>query len=208
MNINSVADIGWQPIMTLNIFVLVALWGITLFRKKLSYHTKAFLILALFSILGLASLIQFGLAAAGNVLIIGISPIAILLFGKNIAKRVFFMMFYGVAIIGFLTVSGYIQTGIDMSAFATASSSWINSIIGWAFVSAIITISIHVYNKELISNLKISRLNQKYLKHHILSQEKTIENYHTTNQQIEHFFVATQAVQKNYSYLFLLPQYL
>jgi len=161
--------IGWQPVMVAHVTIAMSLWGIVIFRNKISYNIQASFIVIMFLIIGLGGIYQFGLIAGSIAFLVISSPIATLLFGVKIGIATLAIALSGSAVIGLLIVSGNLQHELDLPAYAIASSSWFNSIIGWGLASTALTTSLYVFNKKLIHALAISKQNQEDIQ---LSKER------------------------------------
>ena len=170
-----IAEVGWQPIMGVHIVIAIILWSIFFFRSWIPFNYQAGFIVIIFLIIGLGGIFQFGLVAGGTVFLVASSPIATLFFGGRIGIATLILAFCGAVVIGLLTVSGNLKYGFDLASYVVAPSSWLSSIIGWGLASTALTVSLHVFNKNLINALKTSRLNQESLFRQQLSLEKTIE---------------------------------
>ena len=189
-----VIAIGWQPVMAIHIMVAISLWGIVIFRNKVSYNIQASSIVIMFLIIGLGGIYQFGLVAGGIAFLVISSPIATLLFGGKIGIITLVIALSGSVVMGFLIVSGILQHEFDLPAYAIASSSWFNSIIGWALASTALTASLYVFNKKLIRALTISKQHQEALQ---LSKERLNMVLEGSEQGFWDWNIETGEVQRN-----------
>lgn len=178
-------EVGWQPIMGVHTVIAIALWSIFFFRRRIPYNYQAGFIILIFLIIGLGGMVQFGLVAAGTVFLVATSPIATLFFGGRMGVVTMILTFCGSVVVGLLTITGSLTYGFDLVTYVVAPSTWLSSIIGWGLTSTALTISIFVFNKSLISALKISRQHQQSLFKHQLSLEKTIEERNNFNQELQ-----------------------
>jgi len=186
--------IGWQPIMAVHIMIAMSLWGIVIFRNKVSYNVQASFIVIIFLIIGLGGVYQFGLVAGSIAFLVISSPIATLLFGAKTGITTLAIALSGSSVIGVLVVSGNLQHGVDLPAYAIASSSWFNSIIGWSLASSALTASLYVFNKKLIHALTISKQNQEALQ---LSKERLNMVLEGSEQGFWDWNIETGEVQRN-----------
>lgn len=173
------SHIGWQPVMYAHIALAMMIWGITLFRTRIPYTIQAAAIITVFIIIGLGGIFQFGLIAAGTVFLVIASPIAILFFGKKAGIITFVLAFAGVACLGSLTIFGLLEPSVDLTSYAAAPSTWINSIIGWSLASVALAASLHVFNKDLINAFKKSIEHQKVLIKREIELEKALNDIKT-----------------------------
>ena len=158
-----ITAVGWQPVMNAHIVIVAILWLMVLLRNRLSYNVQASFIVVMFLVIGLWGIYQFGLLAGGIGFLVVSSPIATLLFGVRIGLATLFVALSGSIIIAVLVVSGNLQYEFDLSAYATALPSWLNSVIGWGLASAALTAALYVYNKKLVQALAISIHHQNAL---------------------------------------------
>jgi PAS domain S-box-containing protein len=189
-----ITAIGWQPIMTIHIVLAISLWGIVIFRNKVSYNIQASFIVIIFLIIGLGGIYQFGLVAGSIAFLVISSPIATLLFGVKIGIATLTIALSGSIVIGILVVSGNLQHGVDLPAYAIASSSWFNSIIGWGLASTALTASLYVFNKKLIRAIAISKQHQEALQ---LSKERLNMVLEGSEQGFWDWNIDTDEVKRN-----------
>lgn len=180
-----ITEVGWQPVMGLHLVLAIILWSVFFFRNRIEYNYKAGFIVMIFFFVGLGGMMQFGLVAGGTVFLVAASPIATLFFGLRIGVAAMILTFCGAVLVGALTVSGQLDYEFDLSTYALAPSSWISSIIGWGFTSTALTVSLHVFNKNLINALKISRQHQASLFKYQMSLVKTIEERDYSNRELQ-----------------------
>lgn len=168
-------NIGWQPVMAIHVFIATVLWIITLLRKRVPYNYQASFIIFMFLSIGLAGIYQLGLIAGGVVFLVAASPIATLLFGIKEGSIIFLVSYIGVIILAWLFINGNLKHEFDIVNYAVSPSSWITSLFGWALSSTALTVSLHIFNKNLIESLKISNKHQEILHNQNLMLEKTIK---------------------------------
>jgi len=189
-----ITAIGWQVVMVAHVIIAMSLWGIVIFRNRVSYNIQAGFIVIMFLIIGLGGIYQFGLLAGSIAFLVISSPIATLLFGIKIGITTQVIALSGSAVIGLLIVSGSLQHEFDSSVYAIASSSWFNSIIGWGLASTALTASLYVFNKKLISALAISKQHQEALQ---LSRERLNMVLEGSEQGFWDWNIETGEVQRN-----------
>jgi len=82
-SLSRIGDIGWLPIMGFHIAVAVSIFAVTLLRRRLPYGFRASFIVGIVSLLGVASVLTFGLASGAPMFFVSASVIAFLLFGAR-----------------------------------------------------------------------------------------------------------------------------
>lgn len=180
-----ITTIGWQAVMAVHMLLAVILWSLVLFRSRVPYVFQAGFVVVMFLAIGFGGIIQFGLIAGGTVFLVASSPIATLLFGGRAGIATLLVTLAGAVVVGYFTVTGELQHGFNIADYATASSSWGTSILGWAMASTALTVSLHAFNKRLINALKISRQRQETLLRHQVDLEKTIEERNSANRELQ-----------------------
>ncbi|MFT4714552.1 MAG: hypothetical protein ACJAVI_000791 [Candidatus Azotimanducaceae bacterium] len=167
------ASIGWQSLMYLHVLLTIGLWITVFFRKKIPYQLQAGFIIFTFLLAGLTGISRFGLAAAGVAFLVASGPLATLLFNARIGVATLIIGLIGAISIGFITTQNGFSHDFDPMAYALAPSSWITAIFGWALSSIVLSASLHVFNKELISALSKSQQRQQKLGHALAELDKT-----------------------------------
>lgn len=168
-----ITHIGWQPLMAVHIFLVVSLWLVVLFRKKISYPLQAKFIILTFLLIGLTGISRFGLAAAGVAFLVVAGPLATLLFNARAGAATMLTALLGAISIGFLTTQDGFSYGFDMAAYVLAPSSWITAISGWALSSIVMTASLYVFNKDLILALSTSQQRHEKLEIALTELDRT-----------------------------------
>ena len=152
-----VVDIGWQPIMTLHIFVASALWATALCRKHLPYHVRGGFLLGLMLIVGLAGTWSFGLAAGGLVWLLITPVISAILFGARSGLAILACIILATSMIGVMTVLGIKSPALDLTVYISSASTWINSELAWVLTIGGAIFAIGMLNKFFIESLETSR---------------------------------------------------
>lgn len=161
--------IGWQPVMAIHIIIAFFLWGIALFRSRVPYVIQAGFIIVVFILIGLGGIFQFGLVSGGIAFIVVTGPIATLLIGGKKGLAALVVVFSGVLVIGLLFVADKLHYTFDVQAYSVTPAAWATSIISWMLASIVLTLSLYVFNKQLIQTLMHAIRNQNAL---FLSQER------------------------------------
>jgi len=170
-----IEQIGLQPVMAIHVYAVIALWLTIFFRKLFPYNFRASLILTVFLLIGVGGIYQFGLVAAGTAFLIISSPVATLLFSLKVGLILLVFVMSVSSAIGFAHISGYLTLDIDLTEYGSAASTWTNSIIVWTAGAGALTASIHVFHKNLVETLNVSRQNKEKLKKHLQGMEETVE---------------------------------
>lgn len=179
------ADIGWQPVMSVHALLVTSSWLMVVFRKRIPYQYLAAFIVAVFVVIGVGGIYQFGISAAGTVFLVAASPIATLLLGLRSGIITLLVMVVSAGILAWLTLTGAVQSQVDIVQFVRAPSSWISAILGWSLAAVAMTASLHVFNKKLINALLEARRSREELLKHQATLEKAIKDREAANRQLQ-----------------------
>jgi len=155
--------------MSLHIAIASILWILVVFKNKLPYYITASFLVAVFLLIGLGGIYQFGLLAGGVAFLVVSGPIATLLFNGTIGIVSLVIGFAGATIIGLLTISGNVTYSFDIASYAVSPSSWLTALFGWGLASTVLVVALVVFNTRMIQALRFSRQHQEALQ---LSQER------------------------------------
>lgn len=120
---------GWLALYTLHILLASLVLSTWLFRKHLNSNTKALIICAIMTVVGVAGVLKYGLLAAG----IWWLASTVFVAGVCISRRVGI-----IAGLGFLTIMclfaaaytrGYLSVDINLVTYMSSISAWANIIV-------------------------------------------------------------------------------
>jgi PAS domain S-box-containing protein len=167
-----IQQIGFQPVMYLQIAIAVCITALYLFRNKLSLDIRAHCISACIFLAGVAGILAFGLAGAGTILMFGACIITSLIIGIRAAA------IYGV--VGFLLITsqlilaslGELSYSVALGYYLVTPAAWFNNLIVYSYLLTISLLLIQRFSKYLNSLLtKQAR--------HIESQSEQISHAET-----------------------------
>lgn len=181
-----ITTIGWKPVMALHIILIITLAVFTFFRYKISYTYKAGFILISIFLLGIGGTMQFGLIAAASIAFVLLAPTAVIFFGARIGFIILFFTLITESIIGYLVVEGFIRFDIDMNTYAISASTWLLHIMGVIIGGGTLTLTIYIFNNNLMNALQESNQHEKELKKYQEELEETIDIRTKELQQSNH----------------------
>ncbi|NQT55466.1 MAG: PAS domain S-box protein, partial [Desulfobacteraceae bacterium] len=139
--ISRVVDIGWHPVEFFYCALYLVNLGTILFIKRLSFPVRISVLIGILFLLGISSLISFGLAANGILILATFSILISVLFGTKkgiIATGISLCM---IGTIGVGVITGIITFAFDINNFVTSVTSWITAFAAFAFLIGIAVIS-------------------------------------------------------------------
>lgn len=158
-----IVDIGWRPVMTLHLFVAVALWTTALCRKRLPYQFRAGFLLFLMLTVGLAGIWSFGLAAGGLVWLLITPVLGVVFFGTGSGLVILAGIILVTSVIGVMNILGMRSPTIDLVVYVTSASTWINSELSWVMMIGGTVVAIGILNKYFVESLETSKRQAKEL---------------------------------------------
>ena len=130
---------GWLPLYTLHLSLGTAVVLLALLRHRLPFTLKASLVLALLWLVGVPGILSLGLAAGGLWWLMLSPLVAGALFSPRMGGVVGIGALAVVLVAGYGFVGGSIRPVIDLNAYTTQLSAWVNLLVSNAvFVMAIL----------------------------------------------------------------------
>lgn len=124
-------DIGWQPIFSIHILIVIIVYLASAFRKYISMTQKAILLIAIFYITGLTGLLQFGLLSMGLLLFAIANTFSLLLLQLRCFKIITALTVITVLLIGIFYPNGILQSNIDLNQYVQSTILWITTTLGY-----------------------------------------------------------------------------
>ncbi len=160
-SLSRVTDIGWIDVMGLHIALTATIVGITLMRRRIPMRLRAGFLVAVFYLIGLGSLANFGATSDGT-FFLGACLMAFLLGGTaaGILVSVGCLASFAYVALG----PGIVANGIDFNEYAVLPSAWLTRALGFVFLVSAISASIILFNRDLIAALRRSEGEQQQLR--------------------------------------------
>lgn len=116
---------GWQPIIAIQVLLSVVLWGVTVFRRFLSYRIRAGTILGLLFVASLAGIWVYGFSTQGIIIFMSVAVLATILFDLKTGIFVMGAVVATIAIVGANTVLNHRLPPVAIEAYLTSASAWV-----------------------------------------------------------------------------------
>lgn len=150
-------DIGWQPVMTLQILVVTGIWTLAVLRRFLPYHVRSISLIAVFIIVGLTGIWSFGLMA-GSIAWFVVAPIlGTVFFGMRTGLGILFGVIVATGMIGVGTVLGHRLPPFELAAYLTSTPAWALAETSWIIVSGSLVIAVGILNRFFVESMEKSR---------------------------------------------------
>ena len=146
-------DIGWHPVMALQVSALLLCWVAVLLRKRISYIPKAILIITIFLSNGIVGVYQFGLIGNGMTFSILAPALAVVFFNMRVALMLYGLVATSIAMIGCYVVQTKYLPGFNLHTYAVNYKSWLDFLFAFVFVAGILTVTGGVLFKQLTRKL-------------------------------------------------------
>ena len=119
-----ISNIGFQPIMGIQISIYFISAAIFFFRKQVFYKIKAYFITSCFLLLAIGGMIQFGLFGAGILLMIMYTALCSLLFNRISALISIAVGFIIISSIGIGYITGQFTYIVNAEEYHTSVNAW------------------------------------------------------------------------------------
>lgn len=119
-----ISDIGFQPIMGIQISMYFISSAIFFFRKQVFYKIKAYFITCCFLLLAIGGMIQFGLFGAGILLMIMYTALCSLLFDRISALISIAVGFIIITSIGIAYITGQFTYIVNAEEYHSSVNAW------------------------------------------------------------------------------------
>ena len=166
-------NIGWRWEMALHVFAALALWGLFIFKKSVSYPVRAGSIVSIFLLTGLSGFWAFGLISGANPMLLMAPVLATVLFGK----RTGVIVTIGIVSMMIATAYSFVYGGrvftIDFNVTAPYLPAWIAYTMTVIMTIATTIAAISMSNQHLEQALLDSKKSAHDLERQVV--ERTLE---------------------------------
>lgn len=158
-------DIGWQPIFSLHILIMMIVFLISAFRKHISTKRKTILLISLFYIAGLAGLLQFGLFSMGLLFFTIASILSFVLLELMYFKIIAALTVITILLIGIFYPYGIIESNIDFIQLVQSRKLWIGAVLSYSLLLISILSGVAILLYSLYGMLDHVKIQKKELLH-------------------------------------------
>jgi PAS domain S-box-containing protein len=154
---------GWKPVMTVHILMLIALWSLWLGRKRISYVVRASSLMVIFWVVTYGGILQFGLIAGSKLYAPLYALLCVFLFDFPLAGWLMVINILSMALLGFAATQHWVEFDVDYQVYAYNPLPWLSVVWNlFAFNSIIAFLSWRML-ESLRNNEEQARANADYL---------------------------------------------
>ncbi len=122
-------SIGWQPVMAFHIVFWVTIAGAAIFRHRLPFQFRAWLLIGMLLAVCLGGLLTFGLIGMNIPGLLMVTVLTTLLFGSRVGWAMAGISLAMIAVVGVGVSLGWISFEFDTALYAIAPTSWVLAVI-------------------------------------------------------------------------------
>jgi diguanylate cyclase (GGDEF)-like protein len=174
------SDIGWQPVMTLHVFVSISVWCIYFFRHHLPYWVRSGWVTTMFLLGGIGGIMQFGVVGNGMVFLIFGTILGTILFSARVGAGLAVIGIITIVIGAYLSVVHHRKPNFDLSPYIVSPEAWGDVLFSFIFISVVVIVAISKIYQSLISALKFASLRNKEIE--LVIEERTKQLEEANNQ--------------------------
>lgn len=146
-------SIGWQPVMALHVLVAGIIWSVTLFRQRIPYRARAFIIIAVTFSIGVGGFLNFALSGAGHPFFVISVVFAAVLLGTGSSVAVLVLGCLVIASIGFAYATHLIEGAIDFNNYNTLVRAWLTTLFSFMLLGVGAITTIVALNRALLRSV-------------------------------------------------------
>jgi signal transduction histidine kinase len=175
-SISRTAEIGLQPAMFFQIFVVVILWASYFARKSLPYYYRATLLIFAMYFVAITGMLQFGLLAAAGTFFVAVPILSAILFSRKFGLIMGLISICSIVVVGTLYIKGFLILDFNVGELATSSTAWINYSLSLLLVTGILFVAILISTNSLVDALSESARREKDLRDLSLDLERRVKD--------------------------------
>ena len=126
--------IGWQPVTGIQIGVLAGLFGLAVFRHRLLYWVRAWLLVGGLFTAAAIDVATVGVIGQGVTGLVVTAILATLLFGSRVGLAVAGISLITISAVGVGVVLGWTTSEIDATIYSAAPGTWVLAGIAYVFL--------------------------------------------------------------------------
>ncbi|MDD4911547.1 MAG: PAS domain S-box protein [Sideroxydans sp.] len=160
--------IGWKPLMALHIAIIAMLWTTWWARDKISYSTRAFILLGTIWLTAFAGVLQLGPAATAGFSVILLGFVAVLFLSTRTAIWLITVNTLCFALLGTAASLHWIEFDLDYSTYSHLPIAWVQTVWGMTSYSVIFAMVGWRMSQELMEHAMTAQ-NLATIQHKIAS---------------------------------------
>lgn len=150
-------DIGWKPVMAIQILLAVAIWSVYFLRDRIPYRIRAGCVVSVFSLHGLAGIWTFGLAAFSASGLVIAPILGMFFFPLRSGFIILGCITLMTTIIGAMTVLGHRPPPLDFEIYLASAAGWVSAGAYWVFTGASVGGAVGVLKKQFVESSETSQ---------------------------------------------------
>lgn len=166
LSLTRIFENGWNPIYIIHISVASLLVTGSIFRKRLPYKLRAYLLFGVFLVLGTFGLITFGLVGGGLLILVVFTLVVAIAFGTRAGLIACAIGLFFTASAGVAVSTGTITFSFDINEYAISGTAWLMLSTVFIVFVPVLVIALGVVHQQLamsLQNLQESHANHQRL---------------------------------------------
>ncbi|HNT36831.1 MAG TPA: PAS domain S-box protein, partial [bacterium] len=135
-------EFPWTSLQTTQICIAVILWATAIFRHRIAYSVRVFLLLGMFFLLGTGGLLTYGLLGTTTITFFVFVIVATTLFGVRGSIFSITLSLLSIGSVGVAVGAGFWGYSIDTEAYSVSAMLWTLTFIGFGLWSVVATLGI------------------------------------------------------------------
>ncbi|MBT3198780.1 MAG: PAS domain S-box protein [Phycisphaerales bacterium] len=153
LSLSRIFETGWNHTYYLHMGVTVLLVLAAIFRRRLPYVFRSFVLLGVLLLLGVAGLLAFGLPGGGVSLLVAFATLTAIAFGTRGGLIACLICLSVILLTGFAICTGVVTFPFDIGVYATSITAWGTLIAGFTLFLAPVIIGLGVVHDRLADSL-------------------------------------------------------
>ena len=135
-------DVGFRGVMAFHGVAAITLGLIVIFRRRLSFQVRAFILLGLLFLAGMYGLVTWGLVGMGLLLLATCGIMAAIFVSFGQAALITVAVIAGIAVVWMGVRLGTLAFDFDVATYSVASSSWLVALVTTGFAIFIVVLPV------------------------------------------------------------------
>ncbi len=186
LSLSRALDVGWQKVMTLHIALYLLVLVTVVLYRHLSFHVRAWILIGILFILGIAGLISWGLTAFGIPVLFMGCVICTIAFGVRAGIVASIISIISVGVIGTGFYQGYLSLNFDPNVYLNSLSAWAMAFITVIMCTVLIVVVLGTMNNQLFALInKLEQRNRELLGINSKLEEEFQERERLSREKLE-----------------------
>lgn len=155
--------LGWHPVMSLQIVLLLAIWVVTLSRRHLPFHVRAWFSICVISAVAITGIHAFGLIAASLSWVPFSGVLAAILLGPRTGLLVLLVTIVVATLTGAMAEFSGLPEDFNSVQYMTSNDTWTSLLFGWLVLGGSVIVAVGILHRYFIDNLDRAKEQTKAL---------------------------------------------